>query len=193
MAIAWTAIENALAAWVKTWSDGLGTSTGPTAIWLNQAEPQPSIPYLTLKRNPPVALTLHDPITFTFNSSAPSGQEIAYQVNAQKEVTVVVEAFSNSVTAAGTAAEQINNLITSLRLPSVLAAFYAVGLSVRRRENVIDLSELVATAFQTRAQFELVLGLVDVQTDTPTGYIETVQITPTLDSVAYPEFTVTLD
>lgn len=187
MAIDFTSIENALAVWANA------KSGGAVAIWDKQAQPQPALPYLTLKRAPPVALTLLDPVVQTYNGSAPLGQEITFTVNAQKEMTITLEAFSHTVTSSGTAAEYLNNLITSLRLPSVLANLFAVGLSLRRKENVLDLSTLVQTDFQTRASVEVVFGLVDTQSDTPTGYIDTAQVTPTIDGVTLPEYTVTFD
>lgn len=185
--INFTAIENALAAWVTA------QSGGPLPIWDKQAQPQPALPYITLKRAPPVALILLDPVTISYNGSAPLGQEITTTITAQKEMTVTLECFANTITGAGTAAEYLSELITSLRFPSVLAALYAVGLSIRRKENVLDLSALVATAFQTRASVEIVLGLVDVATDVPTGYIDTAQVTPTISGVEYPEYTITFD
>jgi hypothetical protein len=181
MSINWTNIENALVAWVN----GTSQIGGNSAVWKFQAEPQLVQPYITIHRSPPTPIGL-DPVTTTYDGAQPAGQEIQIVLAGQREIIVTLECFSNSLTGGGHASEYLGNCLTGLLLPSQSYALWAAGLGLRERGKPQDLSSLLATAFQSRAICEVRFGLVDVQADAPTGYIDTVDLIPKIDGVTYP-------
>jgi hypothetical protein len=114
------------------------------------------------------------------------GAEMIQTVRGHREVTLTIEVFSNSVTAGKTATDYIERALTALRLPSRLYTMRLAGLSFVGWENVLDLSAIVATAYQSRAQCDVKFYLLDTVSES-TGYIATVQVTPTINNVTLPE------
>jgi hypothetical protein len=208
MAVAWSQVQDAITAWIVATSGldasefgfdgGSGTGfddgsfgEGESVLWVNQGAPQPDLPYATLKLSPARKTKNSIDAIVTSQDLTQTGQEMAETVTGQREVTLTVDVLSDVVTGDGTAMEFLENALTGLSLPSQRATLRLAGLSVVDWENPLDLSALVATAYQSRASADVRFYLVDTVTER-TGYIETAEVTPTVDTVQLPIFDLTV-
>ena len=164
--IDWPMIENAIQAAVLTGS-GL-----PKVIWADQPYPRPARPYGTLKRISARDSSPFDEQRFSFGATQPVGQEIAITTIGPRTIVVSFNAYSDVVTGAGTAAEYCEALRSTLSLPATLDALHGAGVSLIRRGDTRDLSKLVETAFESRAQLDLTIAVTDTATQ-QTGHIAT--------------------
>ncbi len=199
--IGWAEIQDALYTWVADTSglsedrfgfqspettgldEPLGFGTSPV-IWAFQSAVQPRLPYAMLKLSPVRKVGGLDELNYT--DTGASGKEIVYTVRGHRETTLTLEVFSNSVVNGKTAMDYIERALISLRLPTQLSNLRQSGLSLVGWDSVLDLTALVATAYQSRAQCDIKFYLLDTVSET-VGYIETVELTPTIDGHALPE------
>lgn len=180
MAVDWTGVQDAITTWVENTS---GLEEG-SVIWSFQKEPQPVRPYISMKLLPPRRLG-QDALVITTDLTQ-AGNEIQQTVKGQREVTVVLDSFANAVTGAGTAMEFLWDTLTGVALPSQYSLLYASGISFVDYEPPVDLTGLEAgTTYVSRAQCAIRLAITDIIEES-TGYIQTVQVTPTIDAISYP-------
>lgn len=159
------AIENAAIAWVAA-------ATSETAIVSEQGKPRPETPYLTVKVSPPRAMG-HDVDGGLVDPGAPAYATQTYL--GQREVAVSIQAYgAGAMDIARSAANALGTETTRAQLG-------AVGLFRRGALPAItDLTGLLDTDFQERAQFDVIFGLVDSYTDS-VPLIETVEGQGTFD------------
>lgn len=199
--IAWADMQDALYAWVADTSGlsedtfgfqspeevGLDTPEGfgnSPVIWAFQSATQPRLPFAMLKLSPARKVGGLDEVNLSENDSH-VGAEMIQTVRGHREVTLTLEVFSNAVVNGKTASDYIERALISLRLPTQLYSLRQAGLSLVGWDNVVDLSVLVATAYQSRAQVDVKFYLLDTVSEA-TGYIETVEVTPTINEHEYP-------
>lgn len=199
--IAWTTIQDALSTWVKDASGlsedyfgfhspdtvGLDTPLGfgsSPVVWAFQSAPQPKLPYAMLKLSPARKVGGLDEVNLTEDDSK-VGAEMIETVRGHREVTLTLEVFSNAVTNGKTAMDYIERALIALRLPTRLYALRSAGLSFVGWENVLDLTQIVSAGYQSRAQCDIKFYLLDTVSES-TGYIETAEVTPTINDVEYP-------
>ena len=172
MPINWTEIEDAIHA-------SFVSATGMTAtkvLWGEQANPQPVRPFATLKiMSGPVRLGGVDEVRKSYNPAAPLQQEITHEVSGQREITVECQVFSDNVHGANAARAILSKLQTGLFLPTIRYALNTAGLSLMASDSIVDLTAIVATKFQSRANLDLRFNLVDTASQLH-GYIETAQV-----------------
>jgi hypothetical protein len=183
MAVAWTDVQNALVAWVENTT----SLAEGSVVWGFQKEPQPVRPYISLRIIPPRRLG-QDALIITTDLTQ-TGQEIQQTVRGQRELTVVVDSFSNAVIGAGTALEYLQDALTGVYLPSQSSLLFEAGLSYITYEQPVDLTALEAgTSYVSRAQSRVKFALTDIVEES-TGYISTIQVTPTIDGTVLPTVT----
>jgi len=170
--ITWTTVENAVQAWFAA-ASGVPSAS---VRWANQKVPRPSRPYAELKRISVSDEGTFDELRLSFDGAQPAGQEIGVTTYGPRRVLVSCQVFSDVVTGAGTASEYVELARSALSLPSVLSALRAGGLSLVNRGGTRDLSALVETASESRAQLDVTFSVADCATDR-TGYFDTVVVT----------------
>jgi hypothetical protein len=176
VSIDWVAIENAIHAWVTT-ASGLA---GNQVIWTNQngirpgQSPPAEAPFITLQLGSPQVEGQSFLQTKT-DLTRSAGQEIELQANALQRLTCSVQAFGSSTTGNNSAGALLSQVETKLRLPSLRSALNAAGLSPFNVGPIKDITQLFATAYESRAVLN-VLFYVQEQASEFTGYIESVEI-----------------
>lgn len=175
-------VEDAFRAWVKT-ATGLADNN---IFFADQKVERPTSTYVTIRVGSVVPLGAVDPVTITEVEDPDPGEEIQISVDGIREVTVSIQVFGPAVstTATATAMYIANKIQTSLRLPSVQDALDAAGISVFDIGSVNNLTQLLGTAFDGRAQFDVRCYIVFSATQLET-YIETAEVTDTVTDETY--------
>jgi hypothetical protein len=155
------AFENALHAWVAG-------AAGVEAIWSSQNAPAPALPYLTLRLVGPVRLG--DQLASRTNLANPAGQEIERTLTEHEEWTLSVHAFASPATGASAARALLQAAALKMQLPSQRDALSASGLALVEVGDTSDLTALVGSQHESRAQMDVRLRTVDQATE-KTGYI----------------------
>lgn len=168
-ALSWTAIEDALVAWLES-------AAGVGAIWANQTGEQPLMPYGTLKITGPRQSTPTPEVANVTNLDNPAGQEIEQTVIMRGEITVSCQVFSQVTAGAGTARELLQQARIALFLPARRQALADAGLALVQAGDTQDLTALLETTWQSRAAMDVRFNVVDTATER-TGYIATVNVT----------------
>lgn len=168
----WTAIEDAIRAWVKTGS-GLADAK---VIWADQTGARPAGPFVTIRIGDLLALGAVDEVEELTDLGRPAGQEVEQRVVGLREFPVSVQAFGPAVAGAGTAREYLSKVQTALALPSVRDALEAAGVSSFDQGVVRTVNELVGTKYEGRAILECRFYLLESVSEF-SGYIETVEAT----------------
>jgi hypothetical protein len=176
MALDWTAIENALHAWLAA-STGLAAAN---VIWSNQSNPQPARPYVTMKMLD-LGHVGRDALTHAYDPTAVPRAELTTTVDGRRELTIAVQVFSASTTGAATARALLTKAQTALSLPGVQSVLSAAGLAILNEGRITDLTELLETRWQSRASVDVQFNCVDSAQET-TGFIESVDLVDDLQT-----------
>lgn len=166
--------------WVKNEID-LGNISIPEeqVIFREQSEPLPPRPCVTLKIiSGPRRLGTSDPIRFQ------AGSDDIWDIGGQRAITLSVQVFGNTTQqdSAAVIANSLNISLSKMSVTDLLRAGILDGairkgsLAVWEVGDVSDISALEETAFEDRAQFDVIMGVVDSVEDQP-GVIETVELT----------------
>jgi len=148
--------------------------TGLTAIWQHPNAPRPARPYASLQ----VTSSARVGLPYT----TPPATDGAAEVQAQREVTISIQVHEAADTADPRAAlERAESLRDSLELPGVRDSLAANGWALRDTELLSDTPELVDTAWEPRATFDVRFGHTVTQSD-DVGLIESAEITGTVES-----------
>lgn len=168
-AISWAAVEAAIATWVNA-------ATGLFVIWTGQNNPRPSDDFAQLKLLDLPLPPGQPELVSSYNPAAPSGQEIEFDWRVHGDFTVSINFFSAAVignTAARAVATAARN---SMWLESNRAALAAVAVAVVEIGTVRNLTALIDTRYEGRAQLDVRFRACDGASET-TGYIATVNVT----------------
>jgi len=133
--------DNAKELAIWTWAS---TSSGITAIWDKPGEPRPTLPYITLNVSPSRPIAKVDTEYL---------QQDTYRYNFKKEITLTVNVIADN--------QHIliaEKLIDSLEIPVYRAILRQGGLAIWRASPAIDISELIDTDFENRAEFDVILS-----------------------------------
>lgn len=98
------------------------------------------------------------------------------RLTGDREFTVSVQAIR------GTPLQLLADVQDSLQRFTVMQTLRAAGLSFRRDEGVVDVTELLSTADERRANLDFIFALQADHRD-QTGVVESVEVTDTLDGV----------
>ncbi len=172
------AIEDALFSWVKT-ATGLADDF---IIFDSQdgVSPIPN-PYVTIRIGDLVNIGV-DASEHDYDSSAPAGEEIIFNSNGMRDLTVTLMAFTPATVGNATARNLAAKCQAFLALDSVLLPLNIAGLGVLDAGNVRWVPKLDDTDFEGRAILDVRFCVAQSASDT-TGYIATVTgPTGTIDS-----------
>lgn len=157
-------------------SDTLGG--GVTVIYMDQTAPQPPKPYAAIRLLTVTKLGLQDELLQTISGG---GMQTIKQ---QRTAAFMMQFFG-----AGSL-QRAEDARASLQKPSVLEdLFYSKGLAVLNDPQVTNITALLETEFEDRAQLDVLFGYGSTDTD-DVGLIETVELTNTETG---DEFTVSLN
>jgi len=155
----WTTIENALYAW----SSG---QLGIPVHWANQDVPEQDRPMATLNvRSRAIPFAATDEQRYTATKGV-------FDLVQRRKLILSVNVYCSDVTGDGHALARIEALQKSVGLEAVKAAFSAAGLAVVEARGPVDLTAVLTSRFESRAQMDVVFGYVTT-TQEDLGYIET--------------------
>lgn len=182
----WPKVKENLFNWVRGEID-LGNISVPEeqVIFREQSAPLPPRPCVTLKIiSGPRRLGSTDNIKFR------QGTDDIWDVGGQRAITLSVQVFGNNLQHGDNAQAIANALNVSLHKMTVTDQLRAGILDGATRKGSIavwevgdisDISALEETEFEDRAQFDVILGVVDSVEDQP-GVIEEVETTPDIST-----------
>ncbi len=175
----WTAIEDALHAWVVD-------STGYPAnrvLWRDQNANAKVADHITLHLSGPIVLGT-DEVKSTTDLLQPPGQEVTLSVRGDREWSLQVECFTGQVTTSSDAKSILSALQTVGQLPSKLAILDAQGITLFDLGNIQYTPDINEVGYQGRALVLMRLYSRDVASE-KTGYIAEVEITDTVAADTY--------
>lgn len=175
----WTRREDALWDWVKAGS-GLPDAQ---VIWADQNAAQPPDPFITLRLSGPLTqLGAADAVVVEFDESAAQGQEMIHTVEGARELTVVVQAYSDATHGPRSGFALLASVQTAMALPSVRAGLHAGGLYPFDAGAIQNLSALEVTDFEGRASLAVRFYVTETAVER-TGYIDAVSGSQTVSGV----------
>ena len=134
-------------------------ANGEQIIWADQAEARPQKPYVTLK-------ILSTPTPLEEDLMNNLGQTAIKQ---SSDFTVSVNYYGER------AFTRLARLIAAAEFPTQTEKWDLANVSYKESSGIRDLTSLMETKFETRAQADLVFGNSDVIVDLESTYIETVE------------------
>ena len=170
----WTAIEDALHAWVVA-STGYASNR---VLWRDQNANAKVADRITLHINGPIVLG-NDELASSTDLLQPAGQEITLYVRGDREWSLQVECYTGQTTTTSDAKSILSKLQTVGQLPSKLALLDAQGISLFDLGSVQYTPEIREVAYQGRALLLMRFYSRDVATE-KTGYIAEVEVTDTV-------------
>lgn len=173
MPLDWRQVQNTL-------RDAFRAASGlSSVIWARQNAPQPARPYATLQVIAgPLRLGALDEENDVYQAGNAAGEEIEQTFKGQREFTLSCQVFADTTADAGTAYDYLSRAMSGLSLPSAQSLFVNVGLAVVSANGIQDLSALLETKWQSRAQMDVRFRIADSVVE-KTGYIATVEPDPT--------------
>lgn len=182
------ALENVIAQVVAS---AAGLPTGKV-IWEGQTCPRPALPYASLWRDAEECLSF---TTEQWQEANPSGvvgdpdatpptigTELLLNHRVPAEFQLRVQVFTSAVRGNSAAHALLGNVHNAFHLESVKAKFEAVGAVVVDPGTIQNLTGLVETKIEGRASLDVRIRFVESFGETAT-YIESVEVTPTIDGV----------
>ena len=175
----WTAIEDALHAWVVS-------ATGYAAarvLWRDQNANAKIADHITLHLSGPIVLGT-DELRSSTDLLQPAGPEVTLSVRGDREWSLQVECFTGQVTTSSDAKSILSALQTVGQLPSKLAILDAQGITLFDLGNIQYTPDINEVGYQGRALVLMRLYSRDVASE-KTGYIAEVEITDTVAADTY--------
>lgn len=171
MPLDWTSIEDVLHAWLVR---GTGLSA-ERVLWAEQLPPRLTRPFATLKLGALTRTGGADELRESTDLDAPDGEEIEFTAVGQRLLVVSCQAFTQDITGGAAARALLARAQAALALPSVTEAFAGAGLVVVNEGGINDLTALLDTQFEGRAQMDVTFALAGSVTER-TGYIAEAEI-----------------
>ena len=172
------AAKDAIQAWAAA-------QTSLDVIWADEDAPQPAWPFGRLRVvSGPTPIGNVDEIRLDTDLGQDPGEEVGQTVVGQRRLVVSLQIMARrDLEAAYDAAADPDSLIalaqTSLRLPSVMADFYAADLAVLNVGDPVNLSGIESDEKNTaRANLDITFGLAYEVTER-IGYINRTLVTST--------------
>lgn len=165
-------IEDALYSWVSV-------STGATTVFLEQGAPRPATPYMTVKVVSLTPTGLDSLVSVSDPLGPPNEATATYR--GDREVSVSVQGIGPG------AMDLCLTAANSLNKQSFVDSLAASGLFRRGLiPAVTDITALLETDYEERAQFDAIFALCDEYTDS-VSLIETVEVDGTLENKPNPD------
>ena len=177
------AAKDAIQAWAAA-------QTGIDIIWADEDAPQPPWPFGRLRVvSGPIPIGNVDEIRLDTDLGQANGSEVGQTVVGQRRLVVSLQIMNRrDLEDAYDAAADPDSLIakaqTSLRLPTVMADFYAAELAVLNVGDPVNLSGIESDEKNTaRASLDITFGLA-FEVAERTGYINEALVTSTTGAPA---------
>lgn len=156
---------------LHTWFAG---ALGYPCVWANQKMPQPAKPYGTLQVTTPddpgpLPGAGRDEVRL---AAATPGVQTYWE---HRQHTLSLQVYSDDTTGSTNAPELLAKALRKLNRETERAVLFAAGISVQTAGRVRDLTGMLPTRPESRAQADLVVTTVDTQTET-VGYVEQVEV-----------------
>ncbi len=166
-------IENAIWTWVQT-NSGLAANR---VIWAGQNQPDPGgLPYITLRLRV-IRVVGSDWTAVEPNPTPYAGAEILTKVRGHRRCSLDIQCFADGPIGSAGPAAILNDVLTSVALPSQGDALSAAGIGMANFGNVQTIDGVVgSTRFEPRAIVQVSFYAVSELVETGT-YIEHVEIT----------------
>lgn len=172
----WTAIEDALHAWVVA-----GSKLAPQrVIWDRQNGTRPKRPFVTLHRDGGTTAGLLDEQRVRDADAPAPGAEITLETVAHSEFTLTVTAFTEDATGPDSALVLANRVRNSLSTESTLFALDEAGVAVIDRAPVLNLSDLLEVEIEGRAALDVRFRVGDGTEESAT-FIESASMSGAVD------------
>lgn len=184
-AVAWVTVEKALQDFVQ-----LGTGLADTNVMWEDGKPRPLGAYcslsLTLIANP-----ANDWREWRVNPAPTVDDEVQILVRGQRRCEMQVQCIATPATGLTAARALLNDLVTSLGLPSRRALLDAAGIGAIGFEPVQTVGAFTnLTVFEPRAVTVFAFNVASELIDT-TIKVGQVKVTPTINGTAQPTQTIT--
>lgn len=153
----WTVCENALHAWLVS-ATGLDAAK---VVWANQDGPEPTGAFVTLKVLAFTPAPGLDALVQTYDAGGAAGADLILAVDARRQLSVSVQAFSPAVTGPTSARALLAKAQAALALPGVRSGFSAARLASFNASGITDVSAVRETKWQSRASMEVRFHAVD--------------------------------
>ena len=155
MVIDFETVEKALWTWVSG-------ESGLETIWDEPNAPRPKTPYALLGLVSP-------PVKYGSKDDLRSAGGDDFEITGQRSVAYSVKVLGRD------AVSYVTDLQMSLEKPSVQEALRAAGLAVWEEGDVLDISELLETGFEERANMDVVFG-ISATTEEAVGELKNVEV-----------------
>ena len=175
--------------------------TPPVIAWIKQILPslqviidrpnvqRPTPPYLSIMMvTPIIKVGSRDSISYEHDEDNPD--DTNFSVSGQRRFTLAVRAYGVSTGKAFfDAFDNMSKLQDSLEDSVGREELTKAGLAVWNSNDILDVTELLESGYEPRAQLDIEFGIVSNRV-VDLGAIETVKITGTANGIEDPEFSV---
>lgn len=135
---------------------------GMPVIFYEPNAPRPTVPYVTLYLNTITAVNQ--------DWSAPDADNAgSIDMKGDRQFTLQVQAYGNDPLTV------LENIRTSLQKQTVLDTLRANGIVFYQSLTINDITELVDSQFERRAQLDILFGIAQIYNDIP-GYFSTIEV-----------------
>ena len=150
------------------WAVG-AVPVGMPVIYYNPNAPRPTVPYVTLYLNSITAVNQ--------DYSYPNADSMGViNMKGDRNFTLQVQAYG------GEPLNVLENMRSSLQKVTILDALRTAGIAFYQSLTITDITELVDSKFERRAQMDILFGIGQTYTDNP-GYFNTVVVDETILNV----------
>ena len=157
MAINFALVKNSLYTWAVS-----VVPSGMPVIFYEPNAPRPTVPYVTLYLNSVVSVGQD----WTEAEADSTG---TVDMKGDRQFTLQVQGYGNDPLTV------LENIRTSLQKQTVLDTLRANGIAFYQSLNIGDITELVDSQFERRAQLDILFGIAQIYTDTP-GYFDEIEV-----------------
>lgn len=135
---------------------------GMPVIFYEPNAPRPVVPYVTLYMNTVTAVNQ--------DWASPNSDNLGnIDMHGDRQFTLQVQAYGNDPLTV------LENIRTSLQKQTVLDTLRANGIAFYQSLTINDITELVDSRFERRAQLDILFGIGQVYQDTP-GFFDEIEI-----------------
>lgn len=188
MSMAFDTYKPALLTWVETYGSlpaaGAVKARPLEAVWQHEQRPWVGKARALLRMHTTRSRGV-DQVKWDQDVTLPAGADMVPTVFGVRELTLSILVETRDQTAAGDAQVHLERLRTSLRLPTVQAAFRAAGLAFAASVPVVNLDEVVQNRMESRAVLDVFFNAIAELTE-PTSsadsYVEKVETSADFDT-----------
>lgn len=148
-----------------TWAVSVAPVGMPVIYWQPNA-PRPEVPYITL--------FLSSVVSVGQDWSAPDADiNGVIDMKGDRQFTLSIQAYGNDPLTV------LENIRTSLQKQTVLDTLRANGIAFYQALTINDITELVDSQFERRAQLDVLFGIGQIYSDNP-GYFDEIEVQETI-------------